>query len=316
MDPAIVEGDETMMANIDSNINRPGAKFWTKEGALMAGGNNYILQVPEAHIPQDLFALNNLMFELSDKLSTMPAASEGRAESSKESGTLFRSKYEAGLIAQGDMYKSLELMWAEIADAYYRQARITYAGQNNRTFAGFKNGEGFTINESVPGPNGEKLIKNDISKLPRIQITIKPSEKGLNTRSNNRIAFSEVMHSLPRNMQIAPIAFMEGIVKTLDTSEGFQEEMEAIFELEKANAVSMIERNMAENALVAEQAKAQLKSMQQQGIAQQEQPLGGQPSPAMTGEEATNPNKQKALMMAGTPQEEALTRLSPELTEK
>ena len=313
LDPDIVKSDGSKMDEIETRWNLPGGKSWSSPGAFQGGKDRYILELPESHIPQDLMNLNNFMFELSDRLSTIPAAAQGMQESAKESGRLFNSKYEAGLIAQGTLYQALENHWQEKAEAYIKQAKITYSGKERR-FGSTNSKKGFTINKEIE-INGEKYTEDDISRLPRIRLDITQSPKSLNVRTNNRAIFGELMHSLPQNLMVTPIMLAAGIFDTMDLPTDKKDEIKYLLDKEKQNAIATIDNNIAQMALAKANAEMQLKQIQQQqqgGAGQPQQagmgapqlPNGGQPgnNPMIT-PNTKNKQEQLAQMMAGTPQQ-------------
>jgi len=314
LDPAMVNNDDTAMANISQGWSTPGFKGWVAPNAFANGKEKFIMTLPETPVPPDLMGLNQLWLNLVDRLSNLPAATEGRSESNRETGRLFQSKYEAGLIAQGGLYKNLEIHWHEKADAYFRQARITYAG-NPRRFSGYGGKPSFTINKETKDFDGNMIgVEDDISRLPRIKIVITQSPKGLNVRTNQRMIYAELMHSLPPTLRLIPIDLVAGIWDTLDLSDEKTDELKADIALEKESARAALRMGIAQANFMEAQSKMQLDAlMAQQGMVKQDGMLEaatgtGQTRPGQPGQERpgmiTPPIEQDkmAQMIAGTPQ--------------
>lgn len=193
MDPAIVGGDAAKMAEFESEWNNGAARLWSVMGASQTGQGlaGYIKELPSNHIPNDLMGFSQLMEGYGDKYSYQTPSTEGRSESSKESGKLYQSKYEAAIISRGVIDRELEIHSKDKAEAYMLQAKITYAGIP-RTFPKIGGGKSITVNELALDSEGGFARNNDISALPRQRIIIQPSQRGVDVRVSNRGMFTEL----------------------------------------------------------------------------------------------------------------------------
>jgi len=273
MDPSIFGNDKSKMDRFVAMGSLPGYAEFSEPNAFQGGKEKYILELPESKISQDHFAFFNSLFRMVDMLTT-PAATEGRGEGTRETGKLFQSKYEAGLIAHGDFLKAIEIHQWECATAYYNQARIQYKG-SPRKFAGYGDKEPFIINQKM---NGE--VVDDIAKLPRCKVVITQSPKSLNMRSIQREMYGDMINHLPKDSVVMPYICMYGVLDTLDAETPQTIEAKRLLQKEKENAESKIDASKAQNKLNEEMAKNQLKAMQNQGVVQPNPILATEPGAA------------------------------------
>ena len=223
IDPNMFDNDPSRLQQARLKWNRSGARIETAPGALESG-RKYIAEFPSSHIPSDLMGFETLMRDWADRLSLQVPAAEGRAEAANETGVLFRSKYEAAVIARGAIDMVLKLHVKNKAEAYMKQAKVTYAGYE-KTFAG---NPPFVINERVATENGIG-IKNDISKLPRHRVSIQFSKSSLDVKTGIR----EILGTLKQTTQNPLMAaFLDmSIASTLELPEGLMEELKRIYQL-------------------------------------------------------------------------------------
>lgn len=260
IDPAIVGGEEDRMEEVEMEWNNPAARIWTKDGALSVAREKYIQEFPSAHIPNDLVGFKRQMDEFFDKLTHQTPTAEGRQESAKESGKLFQSKFEATVIARGTIDRQLEQHQQNKAEAFVKQAKLTYSGVP-REFND-RHGGKFTLNE----PRGDG-IHLDISSLPRQKVIIMPSQKGVDVRINQRGLFAELKQTTQNPLMHA--IYDQQILNTLEMTDDQREEaMEALSLLR--------ERAATQEKLLIAQGKMQLAQMGQSAMQGQPQlPEGG-----------------------------------------
>jgi hypothetical protein len=269
-DPEMFDNDPELMKQATLKYNQPGAKVKTASGAL-ASGAKFIQEFPNAGITGDAFRLTDHLYEMTDRFST-PAAAGGRTEGKGESGKLFQSKYEAGLIANVLTSKGLEQREADIAEMYMLQAKITYAG-HEREFPAAGGKEGFIVNERIPSPFGGIAIKNDISKLSRLKVVITPSPKGLTIKTDQRNMYGDVIKSLaPFKDAALPIAtYLDFIIDTLEMPDERKDEAKRAMGLYKEVAALDLQtrKNQAQIVILQQlpQIRKMLEDLKAQGIA-------------------------------------------------
>ena len=286
--PDLVGNDHSKMKTFEQNLSTPGAILWADENADSING--LIEPTPRPSIPGELIGNTDRKYGLVDRLGLQTAAAEGRAESGRESGRLFQSKFEAGVIAQTLINLGLKNHLHDKAEAYFLQAPITYAGRE-REFPGSEEVEPFRINEMVAKPNGEIGKKNDITKMKRQKIVITSSPKGLNMRSKAKEVMSDIYQANQNDPYISALA-MKYIIKSEDLPEESKQEI-----LEGLN----LSIEIYKNAKIMELSDIKSK-MGQMG---QQDPMG-MPNQAPPGEGGSLDMPQGAVDAAGTPDESAL----------
>jgi len=258
IDPEIVDGDPEKMQEIELNWNSAAARIWTEHGKL-AEGKKYLLEIPTSHIPSDLVQNTDRMLFMADRLSKVQAAQQGRAESGQESGRLFQSKYEAGIISMGIINKTLMRHENDKAEAYLTQIKSTYAGPE-RQFARAGGGQPININQRMILETGEVGIRNNISRLPRHKIIITQSPKGIDVRTNKRIVNAELMKQ-SIDKPLISLVFFGNVYETIEASDDEKEEFKKALELEKSVAALRLANEATVLQVTMVQAQLQYQKM-------------------------------------------------------
>ena len=296
LDEALAGGDAQKMRAIEENWNNPAARIWVDEGSTVdLGPGAGIIQLPTSNPPADLFNTNNRRLDLADWLSMVPAAMDSRTESSSESGKLYQSKVQVGLIGQRYAMEIYESHMREKAKAYVKQAKLTYAGWP-RMFTKAGLNESFWLNrrENV---NGKRVVIDDISKLPEMLVTLVPAKTGDNMRTELRGQYAESLQLLgdPAD-RLARLAILSALYNTYELPEEQKEEIGLAFHILKTNeALNQTIINASLKSKVAQM-------LQQMGggapqIGQPEQPQENQQQISYS-----EPSEEESVQ--GTPQEE------------
>jgi hypothetical protein len=178
-----------------------------------------------------MFRVNQDNLMLADWLSTMPAAMDSRTDSSAESGKLFQSKVQVGMISQKFGMKIYERHKREKAQAYPLQAKITHAGYP-REFKRIGGKENLVVNQPGRDQFNRAVIINNISLMPEMTVVLTPSTTGLNVRQELRTQYAELLQYLqdPKD-RLTKLLFMKNIIGTQDMPEDEKEEMKKAFDL-------------------------------------------------------------------------------------
>jgi len=260
-----------------------------------------LIELPGGHITADWFRHQERKYDLTDRLSLTPAAQDARTEGPNESGKLFQSKYQAGLIGQRPYMAVYEDHKREKAGGYARQAKITYAGLP-REFSGADGVDGFVINQPAMDGFGRRIVLDDISKLPMMKVVTVASKMGPEMRSEMRSRFGEMLQVVqgdPAN-RLVSLIMLEGVAETEDYTEEKKEELRNAFGLLKQEAALATTNNI----LMAEQNLQKLQ-MRAQATPGGQGAGGGQP-PQQTSQGEPNPEQ----LEQGTPQQE-FTQIGP-----
>lgn len=287
LDSALTGGDDRVREQIESQWNNPAARIWVDEGStLELGPHGGIVELP-AHPPTpDMFQQTTQTLELADWLSTMPAAMDSRTESSSESGKLYQSKVQVGLISQKYGMKIWERHEREKAQAYILQAKITYAGYP-REFKKIGKGDSLILNQPGIDVSGRRVILNDISVMPEMTVISTPSPSGINLRTELRSQFTETLNILQDpNDRLLKLICLKNVFNTQDMPQDDREEVKKACEL-------LITVTAMGLAMQAQQLKAQ---MAQMGTPQQQ--------PDQQQQQITDGSFDKSKAIQGTPQEQ------------
>jgi hypothetical protein len=151
---------------------------------------------------------------------------DSRTESSTESGKLYQSKIQMGIISQKYGMKIYERHKREKLMAYPLQAKLTYAGYP-REFR--KNGGNGHIVVNQPGVDvaGNRVIINDISVMPEMNLILTPSTSGATVRSELRSQYAETLNIVAKDPadRLLKLVMIQGIYATQDMPEEKREEI-------------------------------------------------------------------------------------------
>lgn len=273
IDRGMFGDSSTIEDEVRKNWNDPAARLILDEGST-ARYPNGIQQVPSSPPTSDMFNNTDRYYDHADRFSKVSAAQDSRTESSKESGRLFQMKFEAGQLQQIYPKKFWERHIKEIAEGWIQQAKLTYSGVK-RTFSDPETKSTFDVN--TPGVNkltGEKVIINDIATLPRMKVTLSPSQKGLNLRLSKREQMGQLMETVQPDptLGLLKIIFTAEALKTMEFSDELKMEVDyAAVLLKKREALRVeLESQQMETQLM--QMNSQKQQVQQQLGVPQEAP--------------------------------------------
>ena len=250
LDEAITGGSSAKKREIEMMWSEPAARIWLEEGSTAElGPNGGIIPLPRATPTPDMFNVENKALDLADWLSKIPAAMDSRSESTTESGKLFQSKVQVGLISQKFDMKGYERHKKEKAMAHILQAKITYSGYP-RYFSKYGSDESLGVN--IPGrdPIGRRVLINNITTMPEMRVVLIASTNGINIRTELRAQYNEVlpMLNLPEE-KLLKLIFVGGIFETQDMPEDAKEELRKAIQILKTMEAMKISMQMTEMQL-------------------------------------------------------------------
>jgi hypothetical protein len=225
---------------------------------------------------------------MSDRFSKVPAAMDARQESAKESGKLFRYKFEAGQVAQKFLMKIVEQHSKDKANAYYEQAKVTYR-TGTRVFQGTKSGKPVVINTA-------KTDEFNLASMPRLKVSVIPSPDGISVRNEQKNEFGEMLSLLVGpNDQLMKTIVMGWIIDLAEMPDKKRQEAKKAIELTTlVNAFDM-KAKMVQAQSMIQQAQAPMQPMPPAGqaIPDGSVPPSGEEVPPMP-EESNQPAPQGA----------------------
>lgn len=288
LDEALAGGSASKKLEIESMWNDPAARIWVEEGSTNELGPHGGVIELKGHTPTpDMFTQSARTLDLSDWISNMPAAMDSRSESTTESGKLYQSKVQVGLVGQKYGMAIYGRHKREKAMAYILQAKKTYSGYP-RTFSKLGSDEPLSINKPGQDPMGRRVIINNINTMPEMKVILVPSTNGISIRTELRAQYTELIPLLtdPAD-RLLKLVFIEGIFSTQDMPDEKKEEI--------SRAVGML---TTLEAMKLSGTMVQLKEQLAKIGIQQEQ--GG----ATPGQNATPDDFSEEQANQGTPQEQ------------
>jgi hypothetical protein len=219
----------------------------------------------DASVNPELIRKTQEPFDYMDKSSGVSAAMESQTQNAGEPASLFAMKLKVNKIGTLTIEKRVKRLRERMAEAYYYQSMISYAG-SERKFTS-KDGKRMAIlNEDIGGG----MIKNNIEDIPRVSITISENESNLTKQLRDRAEVSSVLENMPPEYR-EPMAIAYGaIFKTTSIDEDTKERLKEAFSLEeiKARLASIAEINNSDamskqGELTSLQVGAQIKKVQE-----------------------------------------------------
>lgn len=236
LDKALAGGDPKLQQEIEQGWNDPAMRGWVAEGATEELRGNGIIELPGSSPRADMFTNTQRRYDLADMFSLVPAAMDARTESAKESGILYRHKVEMGLVGQKWYHKTVETHEQKKAEAYGRQAKITYSGYP-RVFSGVGEEDGFVVNRVARDRQGRPVTLDDISVLPMCKVVLVPSRSGLNVRSELRANYVETLGMLnDPNDRLLRLILTGAILETQELPDERKQEIKMAVDLLKSQS--------------------------------------------------------------------------------
>ncbi len=293
LDEALAGGSSQKKREIEAAWNDPAARIWVEEGSMAElGPHGGVIELKGVTPTPDLFNQTSVSLDLADRLSKMPAAMDARSESTTESGKLYQSKVQVGLIGQKFDMEGFKRHKKEKVMAFILQAKITYSGFPRYFSKSGKDGESLGIN--IPGldPIGRRVIINDISTMPEMRIIVVPSTSGVAIRTELTQRYTETLPLLQDpNDRLIKLIMIEGLYENQDMPEDKKEEIK--------KAISMLK--MMEAMRLSSQMSQMQATMAQMGLIP-DGAMGG-----VKGISATPDNFDEETAMRGTPQDVQLS---------
>jgi hypothetical protein len=230
--------DESKQEDFEKNHNDP-TRAWGLEGPV----EGFTGRLVNGQANNELVRKTSEPFDYADRISGVSAAMSSQTENSGEPASLFAMKLKVNKIGQLTVDRRVKTLRERMAEAYFYQAQITYAGEE-RIFTSKDGKKACCLNEELP--NG--TIRNKVNEVPRCSVSITESPNNLSKQLRDRAELAEILKSMPQ--QYAE-AFAIGYGELFQTT-----------------SISEEKKTLINDALTLEQIKARLASIAQ--IAQAE----------------------------------------------
>ena len=259
IDAGLFGGDQRIEDEIRNNWNDPAARLVVDEGSTSRYPQG-IQPLPSTAPTPEMFRNTDRYYDHADRFSKVSSAQDSRSEGNQESGKLFNMKFEASKLQQVYPKKFYERHIKSIAEGWLYAAKHSYAGIQ-RSFA---KTDGSTFSINTPGEDtltGRPVIINDIATLPRMKITMTPSENGMNMRLQRRNEMGEILGLVEKdpNDRLYKILFMKETLKTMEFGDDFKNEVDVasklLMEAAALQVMSQIKQLQSQLAMADEQNK-------------------------------------------------------------
>lgn len=241
------------------NRNNPQAVFRLKRGTLRQYQQGPAVPVQKSSFPAEAMEhLKHLIEVMLPRISKVSPASQGRSESSAESGYLYKLKKLQSDIEQYTIYEGLRNFYNEIGEAYLYQASITHGNKIEREFYDPRTKDSFKINEHRMRvlDNGDIVeeIVDDMSLLRSIRhrVMVVESEESPTRKIELMQTSSELMAKLPKEKVLTLNEMAHVLTMQVDAFDDEKKaQMERFHEEEMQSARWQLRALAAENRLRA-----------------------------------------------------------------
>jgi len=236
--------------------------------------------------------------DLMEKISGVTAAMTAQAQSSSEPASLFAMKLKQSKIGLVPIDKRVKKLNKRLAEAYFAQAQITYAGpaNKNRLFTSRNGKVKAYLNEDL----GNGRIRNQVDDIPRCSVVITESPGNLSRQMRDQAELSSLIQNLPQDgFREARAIILKEAFGATSLSDEKKEDLIGAFEREQMKAKLMDLAEMASAAATSKQSELVVMQTSRQ-IEMMAQSLGQQ------GEQLPEAISNETPMMEGGGMEEEL----------
>lgn len=288
--------DESDQEEYKKHHNDP-TKSWGIDGPP----NEFSAHLRDANISPELIRKTGEPFEYAQRISGVSAAMQSETQGSSEPASLYAMKLKVNKIGTLTIDKRVRHFNERLYEAYYRQAQITYAG-NERKFSSKDGKKEAILNERL----GNGMIKNKVEDLPRISVTITESPNNLTKQMRDRAELAAVLESIPPEYREAISIAYTALFETTSISE---EKKASITE------ALMLEQIKARIASIAEITNSEATAKQGQLMSIQ---IGAQIDKivGMLGQMQPQPQELEQMVSREPQAQQETTTISPEIAQQ
>jgi hypothetical protein len=193
--------------------------------------SSFAAHLRDASVNPELIRKTSEPFEYADRISGVTAAMESQTQGAGEPASLYAMKLKVNKIGSLTIDRRVKNLRGRMAEAYYNQAMITYAGVERKFTS--KDGKKMAIlNEDIGGG----MVKNKIDDLPRVSISISESQNNLSKQLRDRAEVSAVLENMPPEYREPMAIAYSAIFETTSISEETKEKLKEAFSLEEIKA--------------------------------------------------------------------------------
>lgn len=271
--------------------NKPGSVFF----ADLDGVKNVKVEVGPAQVPGAVFQEIQRMYNETLPLVSRVSDAMSAIGASEDTGVLYERKYQVNRIANVMYDKYIKTLINNIGEGYYYQFQITYGDVQMDVKR--RLGGSITINKKEE-VNGQRMIVNDVSQLPRSKVIVTESKSNPVYQLRKKAEVSDIIKSIPPNDNLRLQHALSLYFDNMSMSDEARAQTEMINELSMKKAMmgamaemSGYQTQIKSNSVMNEQMNMQLAQMQPEPEApmppETSEPLPEQvaePQPAPMGE--------------------------------
>ncbi len=192
--------------------------------------NSIATHLRDAQVNPELARQSEQPFEYLDRITGVSAAAESRGQGANEPASLFAMKLKVNKIGTLTIDKRVNRFRERMAEAYFNQAMITYAGAERKFTT--RNGK----KEAILNEDVGYGIKNKVEDIPRVSISISESPNNLTKQLRDRAEVSSILESIPPEYREPLAIAYSALFETTSLSEDKKESIGEAFKLEEIKA--------------------------------------------------------------------------------
>lgn len=252
----------------NKNSNNPGYNHFAD--LSQSKSSNPIVHVNANQYPSQIIdQIGRIHDQIIPIVSRVSDSMSAISESGK-SGVLFEKEIQVNRIGNLLMDKGIKQMMDGVAEGYFYQWQIAYAGVEREITT--KDGRSIKLNERFNDSNGREMIRNAVGYVPRCRAVVTDSTNSATYQMRYRLFYSEILKNINPDTNPEHYNFIfTKLMKTLGLPDKEATELEAMNrKIETRDMMSYVQQIMTihagtkEAALTAASADMQLQAIMQQ----------------------------------------------------
>lgn len=252
----IFEGDVTLQREVEENYNNSSFR----KTVALDNAKTPFVELKGSAYDAALFQNEQMLFDIIDLITPVPAAMSSRTEGSRESGVLYQSKVAIAEVGMRTIYDSIRQHLFDKSYAYLRQAQVTYRDTHRRfprTTALGEAVENQWVELNKPAMSGgQQIVINDISAMPLCDVIIKEDQNGLMNRQIKQRSIVEILQMLPPELGLFRAWYGKMLSDTFELDDREREIGKKIGDMELALALKRSSSEMSNMEASKVQAEA------------------------------------------------------------
>lgn len=255
-------------------------KFGHVQFADLDGVKTPRVEVTPAQVPGAVFQEIQRMYNETLPLISRVSDAMSAIGSSEDTGVLYERKYQMNRIANVMYDKYIKTLMNNIGEGYYYQFQITYGDVKKEVRR--RTGGSIMIN-SREVMNGQQVMVNDVSSLPRSKVVVTESKNNPVYQMRKKAEVADIIRSIPPTdnlrMQFALNLYFDNM--SMSDEARAQQEMVNQISMQKAIMGSMVEMSTMQTQLKSNEVMGQQLNLQMAQLLPQPEPQQGALPPSV-----------------------------------